>query len=97
MPFSHKPLKFTLQCDKEYKFECKTQEDTDEWINAIKNEMIKIKNNDKIVQLFQIELKKKVITMQGKVLPAIYSYKATMKQRVIDSMKGENYFVCKKK
>lgn len=97
MPFSHKPLKFTIPSDKEYKFECLTQDETEEWIDAIKNEMLKIKNSNKLVQIYQAETKKKIITLQGISLPNIFSYKATMKNKIIDSMKKENYFPSKKK
>lgn len=97
MPFSHKPSKFTLYCDKEYKFECSNEDEALEWIDAIKNEILKIKNNKKIVQLFQIELKKKVIAVQNMSLPTIYSYKATMKNKVMEAMKGENFFQPKTK
>lgn len=97
MPFSHKPGKFTLYCDKEYKFECPNKDDCEEWIDAIKNEMQKIKNESKVVLLFQIEMKKKVISMYGRVLPNIYSYKATMKNKVIQAMSGEKFFICKTK
>lgn len=92
MPFSHKPGKFTLLCDKEYKFECSNQDECEEWMDAIKNEMTKIKNSNKIVQLFQVEMKKKVISIQGKVLPNIYSYKATMKTKIIQAMNSEKFF-----
>lgn len=97
MPFSHKPGKFTLLAEKEYKFDCKTNDVCEEWIDAIKNEMMKIKNSQKVVQLFQLEMKKKIITMQGYNLPNIYSYKATMKNKVIKAMANENFFIAKTK
>ena len=96
LPFSHKPGKFTLLCDKEYKFELKTHEECEEWIEAIKDEMNKHKSTNKIKFLFQIELKKKIITMQGRILPSIYEYKGNMKNKVMLAMKNENFFLPKK-
>lgn len=59
--------------------------------------MLKIKNSNKVVQIYQAEPKKKIITLNGILLPNIFSYKATMKNKIIDSMKKENYFPSKKK
>jgi hypothetical protein len=96
LPFAHKPGKFTLLCDKEYKFELKTPEECEEWIKAIKDEMNKHKTGNKIKFLFQIELKKKIITMQGRILPSIYEYKGSMKNKVMLAMKTENFFLPKR-
>lgn len=99
-PFIHKPGKFTIEShDKRhvYKFECTDNDECQEWVEAIKSEMMSFHGEKKIVQLTQIEPKKKIITNDGAELPNIYSYKKEIKMKVYEALKTENFFSFKKR
>lgn len=101
-PFIHKENKFTIISNNNkstYKFECKSNDECEEWIKAIKSEMKKLsnKNDDQLKKneiIFQLDLKKKFINLlkDEKELPNVYSHKANIKDAVFNEIKKEKFF-----
>ena len=84
--------------DKEYKFQCKSEEEKEEWMNALNKEIKRIRGDTlkKLDNVYEVKLKKKVIVDYYN-LPNIYSEKLYMKKRVDDAMRTENNFLSKDK
>jgi hypothetical protein len=84
--------------DKVYKFECKSEEEKKEWIDAINSEIKRkrVQTVKKIENIYEVKLKKKVISDYYN-LPSIHSEKLYMKKRVEESIKTENFFEPKTK
>lgn len=95
-PYIHKPGAFTIYNDKNqitYKFRCKDQEQLNDWLKNIKAEMIRCKeNSNKAIQIFSLDLKKKVILFDSIKYPHIYGYKNSIKANVIEAMSKERFF-----
>lgn len=107
---SHKDKKFLMiisdgtngegeNSGKVYKFSCKSEEEKQGWINAITNEMKKMRGELKKDETkIEIKIKKKVITDLYK-LPEIGKNRSYIKDKTVAAMQKENYFpkVIKKK
>ena len=90
----HKSCKFLIVIgEKVYKFSCKTDEEKEQWINALNNELKRIKGDieKKIENILDVKLKKKVIQDYYQ-LPNINSEKLYMKKKVDEAIKGEDFF-----
>jgi hypothetical protein len=84
--------------DKDYKFQCKSEEEKEAWMNALTNEIKRIRGDShkKLDSVYEVKLKKKVIVDYYN-LPNIYAEKLYMKKRVDVAMKSENHFLSKDK
>lgn len=84
--------------DKEYKFQCKSEEEKEAWMNALNKEIKRIRGDSlkKLDNVYEVKLKKKVIVDYYN-LPNIYAEKLYMKKRVDDAMRTENNFLSKDK
>lgn len=93
LAFSHKPGKFIINSEKEYKFDCGNMDECQAWIDAINKEIKNLKGEKTFDNIFQIPTKKKIISYKMSQLPSIQTYKAHFKDKIIDTMRNETYFV----
>jgi hypothetical protein len=96
---SHKTKKFLMIIkEKVYKFSCETEELKDKWIESISNEIKKLKivHERKIENLYQVKLKKKIITDMLS-FPNISSDVNEITHKIEECITMENCFVKKEK
>jgi len=95
----HKPKKFLMIVrDKVYKFSCETDELKEKWVDSISAEMkkLKIESERKIENVYQVKLKKKIITDMMS-LPNITSDVVEITKKIEECLAVENTFMKKEK
>jgi len=90
----HKEGKFLIVVgEKVYKFACKDDVEKDAWVKALEEEIKKDKlgTNKKLENIYESKLKKKVIEDYYE-LPNINTEKLSIKSRIEETIKTENFF-----